>query len=1802
MKVNSSSLALWARLNGQTDINDRACARFHSFSATSLGTPSRGDSVAGPCDGSSSTTTFIAECRSPEPVSMMSTTYSEILFIDSSVENYQSLLACLQPGVLAIVLSPQRDGVVQITEILQEHLNVETVHILSHGSPGCLYLGNTYLGLNNLRTYAWALTAWFKRSALHPQKPTLALYGCNLAAGDAGQEFIDKLHNSTGAVIAASTTVVGNSLRGGNWQLDAVSAPWDPEKTDAENTHTNSIHIPFNQGILSNYAGIFMSGGSVNSTFTVNRTTSPATANLTSAPSTGFSAPIFDTSTPGVLSFESTSPGETSSDGSADVEGTVSNAFIQLNRDPSEELVSFTIDLTYDAGFDDGLFLAINGVTVVDFDESDHRTSTISTRYGNGNNWQPWNNEGNPQLRLIIDSSGNAQVELLVDRTDISGRDNILTSISGSTPNPVPNIDLETGLTFSFAGINDNGPGGRSTANLSASATFNCLPTSTSITSQTSNDGQTVTLDVSENFSDVDGTITSYSVSGLPDGLTIDANGVISGSINPNASDQENDDNGTQNYSVTVTATDDDGATASQTFTYRVDNVAPEAVDDSYSVDEDNILTGVNVLAGNLITNTGADSDGSPDSDTLTLIGNSDPANGTVTITSDGDLTYTPDANFNGTDTFTYTISDGNGGSDTATVTVTVTDINDDPTSTSVVPQESTDGETVTLDVSGNFSDVDGTIASYSVSGLPDGLTINSSGVISGRINPNASDQEDDDSGSQDYSVTVTATDDDGATTSQTFTYTVNNVGPDAVDDSYSVNEDTTLSGVNVLTGPGVDVDGSSDADTLTLIGNSAPANGSVSISNTGDLTYTSNANFNGTDTFTYTISDGNGGSDTATVTVSVNDINDAPTFTTIDTQTSNDGETVSLNVSGNFSDVDGTIASYSVSGLPDGLSIDASGVISGSINPNASDQADDDNGTQDYSVTVTATDDDGATTSQTFTYTVDNIDPNAVDDSFTTDENSILTGVNVLTGAGADSDGSPDSDNLTVISNTNPANGTVTLSSSGDLTYDPGTAFDSLAVGESATETFTYTISDGNGGTSTATVTVTITGQSELSITVPASASGVEDTNIPLGIIPSPTLTLGGSQLDIIGTEAGFRDAAAGTAATAFTIPPGTTSVRITAYGGNDNGGTSASEEEYQTTSILVDLAAGTYSGQTFHVQGFGQPTADNYAFSDVSLGSASDSGTITGDNANGFNSITVSRTGNTLSIQESQSLIDQAYLVEYQTSESTSANLLGSVGDFLAVNETPGTLALPTDTNFVVLTLQDGRGGLSFAEEDKGLGRIVVDLDTNLASGTIFAQTGRGGNLTAGFSFSGYDITSEVSILNSGATITGDTSANVDVLPDLTISLSGNDLIVDRTTNSAGIYTSLLTAQAYERLAVGSSAASLGTTQTSGNYFDNVASNTWELALPGSAETGTVSLAMTNIVGSNNNANENTGTAQIFVDLVNRTTSGSFLIMRTSQPDLITWNEVPFGTRLIDGSSTSNRATDTAFLDEIAAALTFDVATKPDGSQVLQATANPVVQTTASYVNYAVTLQAQWAGRLPIEISALPVGGSLSAGSFDPDTGKWFISPEELATLEFIPNEHFSGDTVSLDLIFNGTVQTIDISVTRVADAPTLTTVDQSGDEDTTFDISSAITAALVDADGSESITLIELSSIPVGHTISDGTPANTFTATAGNQVIDVTNWDLNSLTYRGATNANGTFTIGVRAQTTDDDGFSATTDTAESIDSFDVTVTDINDDPTSTSIDPQTSTDGETVTLDVSGNFSDVDGTIASYSVSG
>ena len=145
---------------------------------------------------------------------------SSLVFIDGALADLQAILSWFDPSVAAIVLDPSQDGIQQRADALAGMNGLDAVHIISHGGSGQINLGTTQLTLdtiaryqNQLATIGQALSA----------TGDLLLYGCNVAQGSQGQAFISALANATGADVAASLDLTGNTLLGGNWQLEAAT-------------------------------------------------------------------------------------------------------------------------------------------------------------------------------------------------------------------------------------------------------------------------------------------------------------------------------------------------------------------------------------------------------------------------------------------------------------------------------------------------------------------------------------------------------------------------------------------------------------------------------------------------------------------------------------------------------------------------------------------------------------------------------------------------------------------------------------------------------------------------------------------------------------------------------------------------------------------------------------------------------------------------------------------------------------------------------------------------------------------------------------------------------------------------------------------------------------------------------------------------------------------------------------------------------------------------------------------------------------------------------------------------------------------------------------------------------------------------------------------------------------------------------------------------------------------------------------------------------------------------------------------
>ncbi len=104
---------------------------------------------------------------------------STIVFIDAAVADYQTLLDGVKLGVEAIILDSHRDGIEQISEVLANRTNIDSIHLVSHGEPGSLQLGKTRLFIDNLETYSKQLQQWQRALTVDAD---ILIYGCNVAA------------------------------------------------------------------------------------------------------------------------------------------------------------------------------------------------------------------------------------------------------------------------------------------------------------------------------------------------------------------------------------------------------------------------------------------------------------------------------------------------------------------------------------------------------------------------------------------------------------------------------------------------------------------------------------------------------------------------------------------------------------------------------------------------------------------------------------------------------------------------------------------------------------------------------------------------------------------------------------------------------------------------------------------------------------------------------------------------------------------------------------------------------------------------------------------------------------------------------------------------------------------------------------------------------------------------------------------------------------------------------------------------------------------------------------------------------------------------------------------------------------------------------------------------------------------------------------------------------------------------------------------------------------------------------------
>ncbi|WCD78132.1 retention module-containing protein [Pseudomonas sp. TUM22785] len=543
--------------------------------------------------------------------------------------------------------------------------------------------------------------------------------------------------------------------------------------------------------------------------------------------------------------------------------------------------------------------------------------------------------------------------------------------------------------------------------------------------SASGNEDQAARIQVNLSGSDVDGSVTGFTIGSVP------ANGTLYAGANGGTALKAGDSvtgpvyfvpakdwNGTTTFEYS--AVDNNGAVsadkATATITVAPVNDRPVGVNDSVTLNEDqtatgNVLTNDKDVDGDTLVVTKFNITGFPlvsanAGGTIDLLGT-----GKLTIKANGDFTFEPAKDYNGpVPSVTYTLSDGSLTS-TATLKFDITPVNDAPVNSTPGAQTLAEDGSKVFSLFGNNS------------------------------------------------VAVSDVDGDKLTTTLSVDHGVLSLGP-------------ILANGLTFSGNGT--------GSITLSGSQAAINAALQ-----GLKYVPAANYNGQDTLTISTSDGKL-SDTDSITLNITPVNDAPVASASSATTVEDAPAIGGKL--DATDVDGDTLTFTLNNpAPAGFSLNADGTWT--FDPsNAAYQALGQGEQLIIQIPFTATD-GSLSSGNTLTITVTGVnDVPVVSGAITygtnedaagqvidllakasdADAKDVLSAVNVRETSGNDAAG------VTVQGNT--------------LVVDPS-RYNYLAKGESVVLTYEYQVSDGKGGLVTTSATVTIDGVNDAPVVSSAIA-----------------------------------------------------------------------------------------------------------------------------------------------------------------------------------------------------------------------------------------------------------------------------------------------------------------------------------------------------------------------------------------------------------------------------------------------------------------------------------------------------------------------------------------------------------------------------------------------------------------------------------------------------------------------------------------------------------------------------------------
>ena len=558
-------------------------------------------------------------------------------------------------------------------------------------------------------------------------------------------------------------------------------------------------------------------------------------------------------------------------------------------------------------------------------------------------------------------------------------------------------------------------------------------------------------------------------------------------------------------------------------------NNAPVAVNDFASATENGAPVTIDVLANDTDADAG---------DTRTVVSvNGAGLQGSVALASDGSgVVYTIGDAFQSlragtttSETFTYTMADAAGAQSTATVTMVIAGTNDAPVA--VNDNVSThEDQSLMIQIVANDTDVDTGDTMQLVSIDRTGTTGSTAFASAGGVpmvyyNPSQALKAGE-TATDSFKYTIRDSAGALATATVTIQVTGANDAPVAMGDSATVSANSGQITIDVLandtdldagdTKAVTWIDGSGRPATFVLVmiyGVGAPLavpaipaiKGSIEIAPGGQgilyspghaLDYLA-AGQSVVETIFYSMQDSAGAASGSQLLITVTGVNDGPTAANDTALIAKNSGPVTLNVLANDIDPDAgdtkSVLSLDTTGTQGTVTIaPGGGNVVYTVGTAFQYLAEGETATDTFSYTMKDTAGVTSTAQVTVTISGTNNAPTAVADTASATENGAAISINVLAN---DTDADiGDTRKVLSVDNTGTVGLASVASGGGSVTYTIGSAFQSLAAGVQATDTFTYTMADSGGAQSTASVTVTVTGINDAPIAVANTATVQED------------------------------------------------------------------------------------------------------------------------------------------------------------------------------------------------------------------------------------------------------------------------------------------------------------------------------------------------------------------------------------------------------------------------------------------------------------------------------------------------------------------------------------------------------------------------------------------------------------------------------------------------------------------------------------------------------------------------------------